>query len=264
MFGWFKKNRGTSASAQPQPAGGPVNRPGPPAPFGRLRGRQSIVAVYVRRPDHRDFIGNEKEKAHRNLLQAQQWLEVQAEAWGIPLAFSPPTLLGLTRTVVADLPKSNDDFYRIPNIWPGVLNNLHYGSPGLLYDEVRCKHGSDHVVAIMFSSGTGRSFAMPREHMPLQPVMVYRTLPGCPPSNASTVAHELLHLYGAVDLYQDDTYQQAARLAGRLYSDSEIMISVERELAHATLGPFTSFLLGWHSTRGPEDPWPDLFLRLRR
>ena len=61
----------------------------------------------------------------------------------------------------------------------------------------------------------------------------------------STVAHEILHLFGAEDYYDPyGTHPQRAVLAESLYP-TDIMLRVYTDISWNTLGSFTAYSVGW-------------------
>ena len=62
----------------------------------------------------------------------------------------------------------------------------------------------------------------------------------------ASFVHELLHLFGAEDLYQPEARRE---LAKELYPD-EVMLQSHRALDEIQIGPHTEYLIGW-STEKP-------------
>ena len=229
--------------------------PAPSKRFGELRGAQSVVIAFCRRPNEADFTEAEKKRMLKKVEEATRWISERAEAWSVPVAFGRPVVLG--KTAVFEYPKSFKE--NNSGLWRGVLSALHWGSPGLVHDSVRRQQQSEHAVGLILARGPGRSFAMPQRDQPLPAALIYNREP------TRVFAHELLHLYGADDLYAEGSFQQQAKTAKRLYSEREIMLSLE-DLKECEIGPFTAFLLGWHAKENPEqrNQWPSHFARLRR
>jgi len=169
----------------------------------------------------------------------------------------------LGKTAIFNYPESSSS-QNVSDFWRGVLTQLHWGSPGLVHDSVRRQQQSEHAVGLILARGPGRSFAMRERDLPLPAALIYNRHENTK-KNSAVIAHELLHLYGADDLYAEGSFQQQARTAKRLYSDTEIMIS-PTNLNDCDIGPFTAFLLGWHTKENPEQrhQWPSSFSRLRR
>ena len=69
---------------------------------------------------------------------------------------------------------------------------------------------------------------------------------------AATYAHEILHLFGAGDLYFP--YDRVARrkeMARRAFPD-DVMRRVDYDIATLSVGPFTAFRVGWLDELKPE------------
>ena len=60
-------------------------------------------------------------------------------------------------------------------------------------------------------------------------------------SGSDTIAHELLHLFGAEDFYYPESREA---LAKEVYPE-DIMLCDMPDLDHFTLGEYTAYTLGW-------------------
>ncbi|HEY6563264.1 MAG TPA: hypothetical protein VIY86_02100, partial [Pirellulaceae bacterium] len=71
-------------------------------------------------------------------------------------------------------------------------------------------------------------------------------------TSAATYAHEILHLFGAGDLYFPyDTGETRKRDATRWFP-SDIMLRVDYDIDRLRVGPFTAFRIGWRSSLDPQ------------
>lgn len=72
------------------------------------------------------------------------------------------------------------------------------------------------------------------------------------PTSSATYAHEILHLFGAGDLYFPyDQTTERKREAGRSFPD-DIMYRVDYDLGRLNIGGFTAFRIGWLEAIRPE------------
>jgi len=65
---------------------------------------------------------------------------------------------------------------------------------------------------------------------------------------ASLIAHELLHLYGAVDLDPDKTLEPLKKLANQ-YADDIMHTPTQRSIECYCIGDITGYLVGWLKTK---------------
>ena len=72
------------------------------------------------------------------------------------------------------------------------------------------------------------------------------------PTAAATYAHEILHLFGAGDLYFPyDRDERRKELARRWFRD-DVMLRVDYDMSRLTIGHFTAFRVGWLDKLKPE------------
>ena len=76
-------------------------------------------------------------------------------------------------------------------------------------------------------------------------MVCFATYPDARPTSAATYAHEILHLFGAGDLYfpydQDDYRKQVAKR----FFPNDVMFRVDYNLDRLNVGPFTAYRVGW-------------------
>ena len=78
---------------------------------------------------------------------------------------------------------------------------------------------------------------------------------GAPIPIDAVFSHEILHLYGAWDLYK--TYSQTydrQQLASELYPD-DIMLRVDHNLNSLKVEQLTAYLIGWSKTKPENFEW---------
>lgn len=83
-------------------------------------------------------------------------------------------------------------------------------------------------------------------------MVCFSQYPDTRPTAAATYAHEILHLFGAGDLYfpydQDEDRKQIAK---RLFPN-DVMFRVDYNLSRLNVGPFTAYRIGWRQSLDPE------------
>ena len=115
--------------------------------------------------------------------------------------------------------------------------------------------------AVVYLNAAGRSMAAPyysgqRMARFMEACVVYRAHLTGARKGPSSIAHEILHLYGAWDLYPSRhlTTAQAALAAGAFPND--IMLRQPRDILTADIGPLTAWRIGW----APPGEWHE-FMR---
>jgi hypothetical protein len=128
-----------------------------------------------------------------------------------------------------------------------------------LHDHIVKATRCDGVHVMVYANACGRSHALPftergdaRDHF-LEGCVLYRRWEDgddylWPP----VIAHELLHVYGAWDLYPDapSVRPPQAHMAGRLFANDVMRVS-RRDIRGLQVGALTAWRIGW----APEKEW---------
>ena len=227
-----------------------------------LTGRCYNVCVFISHNLEQGWTRRAKEDMFEKVRAAERWALRQAEVWGAPLEFIPASCFGLEEDIrPVRFPAAHTD-PTVHECWAGILAQL--GWPGrTLFEWAKAHHQAENVAVLLFSSAAGRSFAMPFCGHPscqwLEAAVIYRRQVGFSvPTNGALIAHEIMHLYGAWDLYAEGGFTlQQEKLAQRLYP-SDIMLGPLHTLRTATISPLTAWRIGWHQPASTV-----LFQRLR-
>ena len=147
-----------------------------------------------------------------------------------------------------------------------ILNNLAismgYSSPEEMDSSLKDNLGVSQLAYLLVANKNGRSYKysyVTTESRTIEfcvffddAITYYRDT--CNP----TVAHEILHLFGAEDYY--DPYgkmPEREKLAKELYPN-DIMLTLPKDVNDAEIGPYTAYCLGWTNTLPKEcnvDNW---------
>lgn len=104
---------------------------------------------------------------------------------------------------------------------------LHVNKPALSYN-------------LAFYENVAEEFSAER-------MVCFSTYPDSRPTSAATYAHEILHLFGAGDLYfpydKDDYRKQVAKR----YFPNDVMFRVDYNLYRLNVGAFTAYRIGWRN-----------------
>ena len=133
---------------------------------------------------------------------------------------------------------------------------LGYSSEEAFHDGMAQYCGSDQVVLLVVTDKAGRSYSMNDSYDDgysyTEYSLLYNAYDSSSPICAGTVAHELLHMFGAEDYYDPyGTYPNRLALAEQLYPN-DIMLAVYYDISMSTLGNFTAYTVGWTDELPPE------------
>lgn len=198
-----------------------------------LSGRLHNACLFVSDPSGTPWKLKDKERLLNCLREAEAWLTKQAEPWGVYLEFTPFFCLGLNDDVKQKLPKNRHQSQLINELVSkanDVLNINYY----------KAAREQEAVRVLLFVNKRGRSFACPSNDA----AVIYNDSGYM---LDTVIAHELLHLYGASDLYQVDRFtREQAKLASRLYPKD--IMNTHDNLKKLRINPFTAFKIGWHQS----------------
>ena len=125
-----------------------------------------------------------------------------------------------------------------------------------LVDHLRRQYGAAQVAFCLHINRAGISYNLAfydrvRREYAAERMVCFAEYPDGRPTATATYAHELLHLFGAGDLYFPyDQTEERKELAQR-YFPSDIMLRVDYDIQQLMVGPFTAFRIGWRDTLDP-------------
>ena len=125
-----------------------------------------------------------------------------------------------------------------------------------LVADLKKRHRADAVVLVVhvnkaaasynltFYKGVDATWAAER-------IVCFDRYPDGSPTCAASYAHEILHVFGAGELYFPfDRTDERRRRAARLFPN-DIMYRVDRNIAALEIGPFTAYRIGWTDALDP-------------
>ena len=234
-----------------------------------LRGKQHILCWFVCRTSEKDFTQSQKRSLLKGLDESKEWLCNQAEAYGHNLEFTPTTCFGFDQTLFMDEVPADCYDQNIASFQNKIVQRMKWDSQADLFSNIFFRKGVSNIVSLVFISTPSRSFARKaptyETERTFSTAFVYKQKSE-DGSYASLITHELLHLYGAIDLYAENgKYGEQYSNAMRLYP-TDIMLHGLMPLCEATAGPFTAYLVGWHDPTVSinYNQWPALFQKFKR
>ena len=185
--------------------------------------------------------------------KALTYLEDKASQYGKTLNFISKSysVIGedntiYSKSIIKDANSNNMSYDALENI----CENMGYGTSDGLFADVRKEYPNCEIIPIILLNKDGTSYARgvytPESTMPEHCIIFTRNLgvtsaPFLPGNRASTIAHEILHLYGAEDFYN---MEGRSALASKYYP-SDIMYYVDGFVNRNKIGDFTAYTIGW-------------------
>ena len=241
----------------------------PNNPFGSAgdcKDRNLIINCFVSEPK-KEWTQEEKEAI---LVQEQtgiEWLKKQATKRGIFNLSYQTFNLGLKNDITVDKIERASEPKKLKVHWATfALHAAGYSNVYRLYDTLKKRYNVDNVVVIVFARKEGRSYAQPtfpaavafNKEMLLEGAVVYRTYWDTGKDLcAGTIMHEMLHLYGAWDMYQSDLRGDDVQVTiDNLFKKSIMIHDRDNELKGLMVDQLTAWRIGWTKTYWP---WYEMF-----
>lgn len=220
----------------------------------QLVGSACIYHIFVA-DNKSDWSQNDLSGVVGAMSKSLDFLSLQARFYGRDISFVEETS-GII-SFDSDIPT---DMFTNPAWTERVILAASTMSGNELMKELRKRHQVDHVFIILHINKAALSYNL-TFYDRVDPLfeaersVCFTKYPDGRSTAAATYAHEILHVFGARDLYfpydTDDTRRQQAE---RLFSD-DIMFRVDYDIAKLNIGAYTAYCIGWLDEL-PEDLAP--------
>lgn len=198
---------------------------------------------------------------------AANWLKSQAASYGKTVNFKYGSFAGQNNTGIQmrNLPRSYAEAANDTKLMNTALQLIGYSSDIACYKQLTGDYGCDNAIVLVLFNNDGWSCAnnysvghqvYGYNYCFLENAYIFKTESNIY-ADAQTIAHEILHLFGAWDMYADQVSKKAEAWAKYNYPN-EIMLQVSSPLNQLMISPLTAWLTGL-STK--YDEWYWYFLR---
>lgn len=183
------------------------------------------------------------------------YLEARAADWGVPLDFD----VGVYRTdgninvryngIVANI----DETTHSADILEQAAKSVGFTSASDMRTYLQEYSGKQEIVFMLYLNKDGRSYSVNDERDDGYDLIEYCVVFShgtnySYETTAATVAHELLHNYGAMDYYDPyGDYPNRKQLAEQ-YFYTDIMLRTYYDISYNTIGSYTAYSVGWSDT----------------
>jgi hypothetical protein len=232
-----------------------------------MMGKTHIINCFVS-AGRKTWKQSEKDETLRKEQAGIYWLKKQAAKWiEENLDFSVSNL-GYERDITLEKIEKDREPKNLKVKWVHlVLNTIGITDVYQYYDSVKNANNANNVVVLIFAKSVGRSYAQSaysnykNNDYFLEGAVIYsETFSGLEESPA-TIIHEMLHLFGARDIYISSTQNEEAVSKMNSVFPMSIMLDTHREIGPLIVEQFTAWCIGWsHSFWG----WYDFFMPANR
>jgi hypothetical protein len=239
-----------------------------------LIGQVALISLFLGR-DGVAWSSREIREAHRSLKRAGEWIEFEAMRWKACLDINLADVFfqaqddtpAADEVVELEHPAVWDRTAAFSRIEPYVRFSKAAQKLGFLdavdfTDSVRRRVKADQIVWLIHSRSAGRSIAIPGDltEMPGVSFAVcfacendhQDRMKGPPFVDPITVVHEVLHLFGASDKYDE----RLGSFPHNSVTDHDIMRLDSQSLLRLRIDPLTAYEIGWADAGAmlPPDP----------
>lgn len=227
-----------------------------------LKGRNILVSLFVSTPESA-WTEEEQQEALEKLKTAADYIETQAKAYDtdVEVIFDWNSQFKLKAEAYTDFPINEDTDF---------MDRLDEEIARWFNEKISCEelleeYEAEGIAICVFVNNPGISYAIVydgtdnvKESIILFTGDYYRL---GQEETAAVYAHEILHVFGAHDLYEDAEFtKEVTDYVADVYPD-EIMFSVSGSSAgiiSQNLSPITAYHLGWIDYTGEIDLFPQL------
>jgi hypothetical protein len=211
-----------------------------------LTNKINIAYIYIDDNRSSKWSGKQRLKNQHSVAQVKSWYQQQAKQYGIN------ELELNVRYFVVNSPKGiGKEWLRQASsfnyIVARLLKNLHFDNVDSFIKHIAGREPNSQVALVFHSNFEGRSFAracpvgMRIEQCKFEYVMLTEKMNNSQSSWALSQiqAHEVLHLFGAKDLYNITKSKD--------YAVTDLMNYYSKDIKYATIDPLTAWAIGWQN-----------------
>jgi len=249
----------------------------------QLKGKVAVVSFFA---TEKGWSKSDINEVKKELLYSEEWIKKEAQRYGKYVEFvnlyygtaDAPLNAQTYPQLLSHIPDFNDYLSDLGSnpLLPKLIHSLKWTTSGFC-DWVKEKYGTDNIVTILFADRPGKCYACyykkgaDYETRFLESSYIFvcdnhKDGDGDPISHS--IVHEILHCFGAVDLYPEqldkhisDTWVKYTIIGtcsndvmhGGLYSRNEHELY---NLSYENVGNLTAWLLGWLDDKDAKDWYP--------
>lgn len=184
---------------------------------------------------------------------AKEWLEKTAKNYGHEVRFQSGSYAGNNYEGIQmkNLPKSYEDASNFPLLLPQAIKKIGFKDILNCYDYLKDLYNTENIIVLILINNDGWSctYNYSLKHKEyilndyyLENSYIFASNNGYK-TGAKTIAHEILHQFGAWDMYEGQVSKEADLWARSNYP-LEIMLQTSSALNDLMVSPLTAWLIG--------------------
>lgn len=212
-----------------------------------LKGKIYVLSIFI---TDRDWPQDEKEEILRKQHEAEEWLKESAAAYGSDVTFEHGNYGYQTPLYYTPLPTGYSTTEKVPvDVVYEVMRKIGWNEPKKFTDWVLENTGCEQTAVIIYCNLYGRGYSMPydknySDKYYLEGSLLFKGYNENLALYPSSIAHEMLHQFGAIDLYEvKESDKKKAEMATEDYPD-DVMRQITYHISDVKLGPLTAWRVG--------------------
>ena len=214
-----------------------------------LKGKTYSLLFFLS-DDQSEWSYIEKQLILQQITDAENWLTEQAEKYNQTLRFEHGFFGWDEDILFQKMPQGNRSGNEDVFLTNKIIQKVGYDNQNQLIDQIP----ADNIQLLFLFKQDGVSYAFPyspnlsKEIFYLEGMSIYHRFNEKTPQCTSCIAHEMLHLFGAWDLYKSfQTSKAQEEQAKKLYPNS-IMLRTSYNIKELNIDPVTAWRIGWIKT----------------
>lgn len=207
----------------------------------QLEGKQILVSVFLEDADS-GFTEEEKQVALDKLAAAASYIEDTAVSYEkeVNFIYAEDSLSDLVMDETVDYSVSGKDDNYYDDLDASIAQ---WFNSDINYEQLKKQYGADGIATLVFVNNKGTSYAIvyDGEDNVKESMILFQ-------DSATVYAHEILHVYGAHDLYKGAEYPEEVTSYLESVYPEDIMVSVDAKSQYEIkqkVTAVTAYELGW-------------------
>ncbi len=185
---------------------------------------------------------------HDHISKGLQFLQEQAAQWDVALNLTANTYQNILYpgTVEPDYLTHGES----KDILAQIASAMGYSSEEEMHRHMTQTYRTQHIIYLILVNKEGRSYSLQDTVADnlntIEYSVIFNGYPGAQlQATPATIAHEMLHLFGAEDYYDPFGNQPARKALAAQYFPDDIMLCTYTDVTSNMIGEVTAYSVGW-------------------
>ncbi len=215
----------------------------------KLEGEVYVLSIFIASAED-DWTQKEKELMYNKQRIATTWLTKQAKLYKKNVSFKEGTFGYEKSIILKSIPSANATGNEKTDWIQSLLKKIGYKSPLEFHNWVLKNTTCKQSLVLVYANQTGNSYAFPftadlnKQKYFVEGCLLYKKFNDGQILYPSAIAHEMLHDFGAWDLYKNFMQPQDREDKARELYPNEIMLRISLDIDDLEINGLTAWLVG--------------------